>query len=565
MSVDSWTDVGFDHENDAASMSTGIVVDAHEDDVISLSSDFDSSIIIDTSQTPQATLRRAGSGISRGYKADAIPRIISKTSNANTNTNTNPFVEHLDEKCAHSNTDSKRSLRHSLIKRDPVCSASMDFSRQRDEYIEVIRRPSSKDEAGSCIVSKTAVDDLITELMDAGNSLATLGRDKRWKRVQDIFDRLENEGNAVRCPAPNSSSRRYTYKPRHYRFVGPPHEMVRYSVKPNGTYRRKSSTNATHYYHGHGHAVHRRHNGRWKVWYELSSEPPLHIQRLQGITPLRGSLRAPPGSAPLRGGARKAFSPGVATICGAGSSQFNVSSTQQAVAENAVELFFGRTVAVSHASIAGKIHDTETESLRRSKGDDYGPRRNEPLVVAPGTSGKMKRRCHVAIEGTDAYCDRVEISARLPSAPKVWIVLGIFDGCRDGHTETPISLTNCDVASRNGAVHCIALRFRAASWHNRPMLRVGAYGYEIDDDDAAVKKKKSVAASISHDSTAFEDGVEYILHRWTRHEDGSDALRRRYAFKGNSLGMRWDGWEDRDSRAARRRNFRYDVKEALSY
>ena len=521
MSVDSWTDVGFDHENDAASMSTGIIVDTHEEcDVISLSSNFDSSIIIDTSQTPQATLRRAGSGITGDNKADVIPRIISKTSNSYNN----PFVEHLDEKYTHnarSTTDSKRSIKHSLIKRDPVCAASMDFPRQKDEYIEVVKRPSSKDEAGSCVVSKTAVDDLLTELMDAGNSSATLGRDKRWKRVHDLFDRLENEGNAVRCPAPNSSSRRYTYKPRHYRFEGPPHEIIRYSVKPNGTYRRKSSNNHEMNRNciPHAHAVHHRQNGRWKVWYELSSEPPLHIQRLEGITPLRGSLRSPPGSAPLRGGARNAFSPGVATICGAGSSQFHVSSAQQAVAENAVELFFSRTVAVSHASIAGKIHDTQLESL---------PRSNAPLSVAPGTSRRMKRHCHVAIEGTDAYCDRVEISARLPSAPKAWIVIGIFDGCqgnfdgcRDGHTETLISLTNCDAASRNGAVHCIALRFQAVSWHNRPMLRVGAYGHEIDEAMTPHPRKRSLSQPVSatilqHSRTA--SSTYCIVRRGTRTE-----------------------------------------------
>lgn len=281
--------------------------------------------------------------------------------------------------------------------------------------------------------------------------------------------------------------------------------------------------------------------------YEISSEPPLDVQRL-GLTPLSGSLRTPPGTALFEGCARRAFSPGVASSCGAASTQSFGLSAQRTVAENTIELFFGRRVAVSHASIAGKIHDTELNFLRHTKANNYGSRFNKPHVVAPGTGKRFKKHCHVA---------RVEISARLAADPKQWLVLGTYDGCQNGHNERLISLANCVAAARDGAVRCIAPRFRAISWHNKPMIRVGAYGHETDNNS------KKVRTSTSHNSAAFEDGVEYVLHRSTRRNDGSDAARRRYAFKGKSVKDSW-GWEEHGSRAARRRNFRADVKEALS-
>jgi hypothetical protein len=221
----------------------------------------------------------------------------------------------------------------------------------------------------------------------------------------------------------------------------------------------------------------------------------------------------------------------------------NVCAAQRAVAEEAIDLVFGRSVSVTYASLAGKIHDTALEVCRD---DELGMKTSR-------YNRRATRRKHMALERTEAYCDRVEISARLSSNPREWVSLGVFEGCRDGHTEKPIFLGDCGTG---GAVHCIALRFRAVSWHNRPYLRVGAYGF----DDRAKKKSQKIVHKGEADLQA---GVEYVLHYSKNRDDGNDGFRRKYGVK-QGKSYRWSFQEPKDNKARKRSQLKSAIDDALT-
>lgn len=444
----------------------------------------------------------------------------------------------------------KKALKHSLVKRCcPWEYGSPASGWRSDDCIEVTRR--GKDEYGLC--PKTPIDDMLPELLT--NWCATLGRANRWKDVKGLFDQLEQEGTAVRVTVPVDERDMYMRFTKG-RYCEPPSDSTRYVVKSNDTYKDTSRR------YGHIYAMKNRwsgqevycwQRGRWRVWYELTSEPPAEIEE----APLRATLHAPPGTSTLDGRARRAFSPGVALTCGAASTTSHVVSAERAVVERAVDLVFGLPVSVTHASIAGKIHKTRSETLFMSKAEDYPPRYYNSTIVVPDDVQRKQKWCNIAVEGTDAYCDRVEISARLVGSPRTWIVLGTFAGCKDGHTEKAIYLGDCHAASGTGAVLCIALRFRAVSWHNKPLLRVGAYGH----DDKPLTNDKAREKVFPSDDTGFEDGVEYTLYCAKHRHDGNDALFRQYA-KKEGRSCHKEDWPRR-SKEMKRAKQRADIKDAL--
>lgn len=292
---------------------------------------------------------------------------------------------------------------------------------------------------------------------------------------------------------------------------------------------------------------------RWAVLYEINS--PSNIA--EEHQPLRATLRATPGTSALL--SRRAFSPGVAGACGSLSQ--GVRAAQNAVVNEAVDLVFGRPVLVTYASIAGKIHDTTYERVQLAKAQDYKPRYyNSEIVIPEENDSRAKRtRIHVAVEGTEAYCDRVEISARLTLNPRVWVSLGVFAGCRDGHTENTIYLGDCPAAQKHsGAISCIALRFRALSWHNKPMLRVGAYGVESE-----VSKNQRKAVAVSNGDAIFENGVQYTLHRHSNREDGRDSIWRRYAIKEGPSDHCWN-YGDKNLKSKRRTAIKSAIRDAVN-
>ena len=437
----------------------------------------------------------------------------------------------------------KKALKHSLVKRISRHHGFLTYTQQNyfapvatyyDDYIEVVRR--GKGEDGLSL--KTPIDDLLPELLTCNGGV--LGRAQRWADAKQLLECLENEGNAVRIA---------DHRQDHARYSGLPQDSVRFVVKANGSFNTTVQNKAKASIWNPYTSVLRWQCGRWRVWYELTSEPPSEIKQ----PPLRAVLRASPGNGRLDGSARRAFSPGVAGTCGAASTLSSLPATEKAVVNKEVDLIFGRPVAVTHASIAGKIHATKIETMDAEEDKDclgwYQQGRWHQL--------HRKKNFHVALDGTEAYCTRVEISARLTANPKIWVTLGTFDGCRDGHTEKAIFLGDCHAASGNNSeVHCIALRFRAMSWHKQPLLRVGAYGHHVDDQKTKDNRNKSILSD--NDACAgFEDGVEYIVYSSEHRDDGTDAVRRRYAIKE---GKYFKYHDPRRSQERKRSQIRADIK-----
>jgi len=432
----------------------------------------------------------------------------------------------------------KKALKHSLVKR-----ISRDHGRvgcgvaAYDDYIEVVRR--GKGEHGSSF--KTPIDDLLPELLTCSGGV--LGHAQRWADAKQLLECLENEGTAVRIATRSYHNGRYS---------GLPQDSVHFVVKANGSFNTRVQNKAKASIWNSYTSVLRWQCGRWSVWYELTSEPPLEIKH----SPLRAVLRAPPGNGRLDGSARRAFSPGVAGACGAASTLSSLPATEKAVVNREVDLIFGHPVAVTHASIAGKIHATKFETMDAEEDKDcigwYQQGRWHQHRESKGF--------HVALDGTEAYCTRVEISARLTANPKIWVTLGTFDGCRDGHTEKAIFLGDCHAASGNNSeVHCIALRFRAVSWHKQPLLRVGAYGHNVDDQQRKDTRKKSILSD-NDGCAGFEDGVEYIVYSSEHRDDGTDAVRRRYAIKE---GKYFKYHDPRQSQERKRSHIRADIKDGF--
>eukprot|EP00568_Trieres_chinensis_P010294 CAMPEP_0183295960 /NCGR_PEP_ID=MMETSP0160_2-20130417/3714_1 /TAXON_ID=2839 ORGANISM="Odontella Sinensis, Strain Grunow 1884" /NCGR_SAMPLE_ID=MMETSP0160_2 /ASSEMBLY_ACC=CAM_ASM_000250 /LENGTH=549 /DNA_ID=CAMNT_0025457511 /DNA_START=31 /DNA_END=1680 /DNA_ORIENTATION=- len=538
---DSWAVVS--DESDA-SISTGVVV-ASADDVVSISTEDQEQSQGEPPAPPSVPQDIAIKGKSEENGSSSLTDDGSSDSDALADTDIPSEGCDIDAPVDRYARAGKRSLKHSLVKRWPQTSMYLDWPRHTDEYIEVVSRTKK----GFGLVSKTVLDDNLPELIR--RSTATLGCAGRWKSVIDLLDSLEADGKAIR-QALNEPTR--FINPRFHQCESMPHEKIKYSVKSNGTINQSTRQKKT----GEFNQIIMRHcneSSKWKVWYGLSLEqPPV------GDLPLHGSLRAPAGMAPLRGGARKAFTPGVAPSCGAAATHLHVASAKRAVVGGTVDLVFGRNVAVTHASLAGKIHDTSLEALRVSKFHSRGWDLDvddsfKPLLA----EGALCRLCLVGIEGTDAYCTRVQISARISLGPtRRWVDLGVFDACKDGHNEVAIPLGGCVAASPDGAVRCVALRFRAVSWRNKPLLRVGAYGQDLDCE---VQGKKGKQPKHSEGS-GFDDGVEYILHRAAKHQCDL-GHQRRYALKGRSCKI--DAYDDHTPRAARRSQLRKDIKEEQSF
>lgn len=450
------------------------------------------------------------------------------------------------EHCITRGRGGKKSLKHSLVKRCPTTPYRMEMI---DDRVEVTNRPST-DKDG--MRPKTAVDDVLPELLVMSVGEASLGRLKRWEEVVELFRHLEENGDAVRVAIP--SSRGCNDRGR---YSDPPLDSDSYVVRANGFVPSSQFQHPRHQYRSsnsswRGEKVYHWHRKRWAVLYEINSPSDIAEEH----KPLRATLRATPGTTSLL--SRRAFSPGVAGACGSLSQ--GVRAAQNAVVNEAVDLVFGRPVLVTYASIAGKIHDTTHERVQLTKAQEYKPRYYNSEIVIPDENGSRAKRAriHVAVEGTEAYCDRVEISARLTLNPRVWVSLGVFAGCRDGHTEQAIYLGDCPAAQKHSeAVSCIALRFRALSWHNKPMLRVGAYGVE---SEACKNQRKTVA--VSNGDAIFENGVQYTLHRYKNREDGRDSTWRRYAIKGPSENC-WN-YGDKNLKSKRRTAIKSEIRDAVN-
>lgn len=427
----------------------------------------------------------------------------------------------------------KRACKHSLVRRaesmyafDSIgCQCSWYYG----DFIEVVSRPLNENGR----VPKTALDDVLPELVDDSTG-ATLGRSKRWAYIKTLLDQLEKDGIATCITGGKHISGMPHGMCRYGRYSSAPHELVHIVVKPNGSYDPRTRIGRYDRKTFDGSTVYHKHRGNYQVFYALNVERPPGVN----APPIRGSLRSLQSD---DHGSRRAYTPGVATCCGASRSATRISAVQNAFAPKTVDLVFGRKVSVAFASIAGKIHNTTLETYEETTKSRHYP------------SGKIKRWRHVALEGTDSYCTRIEISARLALNPRIWVRLGSFDACQDGHTEIPIYLGDCDAALTDGTVECLSLRFRALSWHRRPLLRVGAYGRDENASSFTAKDKGAVG-----------DGVEYVLHQsLVRETDQDISFQRKYGIKcGRSYGD--GGWTSpKHKKAHKRSELRASMKEAL--
>ena len=459
----------------------------------------------------------------------------------------------------------RHRARHSstLVRR---CGGSISSN----DEIEVLRRGFVEGGLRPC----TPLDRLVPELLR--RPTATLGRRQRWVHLAELLERLEREGLCWRTkPAERAFERG--------RDGRGPLDIVRYAVKADEWLRADVAADAhldaararRRSRHGGGSRVYRvGKGGKCLLWYELACKLPLFQAtrvaaaaaaagtRKQQPVPLRGVLKAPPKLAPLTKKQRRAFAPGVAARCGAATTACDARLARSAVVRGAVELDFGRRVLVTHASIAGQIHETHSRAVVHDRDGLVVPR---SAGASPGW---------VAIEGTEAYVTRFELSARLAANCGEWTCIGEFTGCCDnGRDECAVALDACAAAMTRkdgvSGLECTALRFRAVHFHGAsPMLRVGAYGLEALSDATNKKKAQTLADATDHDGGGDETVVvEYLLrllpkprHDRDGTDDGSVRLRRTWAVKGRREHGFSPYYSTKETKAVKRKTFRRQLR-----
>lgn len=354
------------------------------------------------------------------------------------------------------------------------------------------------------VVATTEIDDMMPELLMF--SEATLDRGQRWVKVRAKLDELVEQGVATQLGEWTSTASEV---------------VTRYAIQASGHAKmsRKPMSAAA----DRRRRVMRRVKGKLVQWYTLGGEPPALVvaaRAKQGdacFQPLRGALRAPPKRTALTRKERRAFAPSVAAATGASSTIRDVRAAVNGVALGAVELDFGMPVFVTFVVLSGKIHDT-VEISDDEDDDDVKPTpqfRNGVLL----NKRPVKIR-HAALEGTDAYCSSVNLSARVGND---WVNLGEVPGpVRGGHTEVAVPIGD---TLRGGVagILCTALRFKPVSWHRAPALRVGAFG----EPAQSRQNRKGKAKADDDDDVIYEvitpreqgdddRGRASILHRYAR-------------------------------------------------
>lgn len=137
----------------------------------------------------------------------------------------------------------KRAFKHSLVHRYERMygmEAMMGFycSHFVDDLIEVVSRPRNENDGRYL---KTALDDVFPELLS--ESVATLGRSKRWEHIKVILEQLEKDEAItwIRESVGNQPSGMGSWSFRNGRYDYPPHQTLHFCVKPNGSFQSRTS------------------------------------------------------------------------------------------------------------------------------------------------------------------------------------------------------------------------------------------------------------------------------------------------------------------------------------
>lgn len=364
------------------------------------------------------------------------------------------------------------------------------------------------------VVATTDIDEMMPELLMF--SEATLDRGQRWVSVRAKLDELVERGVATQLGEWTSTSSEV---------------VTRYAIQASGHAKlgRKPVTRAAE----RRRQVLRYVKGKLVLWYTLGGDPPALVVAARAkhgdafFQPLRGALRAPPKRGPLTRKERRAFAPSVAAATGATSQIVDVRAAANGVALGAVELDFGKPVFVTVVVLSGKIHDTVDVTDDEDDSDDVKP-------TPRFRNGVLLNKRHVktrfaALEGTDAFCARVNISARVGND---WVGLGEVPGPTSGHTEMAVPIGD---TWRNGVtgIFCTALRFKPVAWQRAPALRVGAFGEQsrlnrkgkaqADDDDDVIYE-----VTVPKEQGDDDRGRASILHRYSRRPNYSSRYRYDY-------------------------------------
>ena len=436
----------------------------------------------------------------------------------------------------------KALVKGGLVERYPSWCSEED-----GDGIEVKCRPERDG-----LVATTAVDDLVPELLGSQRrNAATLNKRQRWSKVWDLLEALVAEGTATVVQVPEPLRRgNYTCAPQ---------TVYRYAVKATSFLpRMESSTQKStkdRQRQSRERTVYRYVKQQLIPWYEMTTDVPQVILAARDkhtesnekppFDALTGILRAPPKRRPLTKKERRAFAPSVSK------SVPNVRAALNGVVDRAVELYFGRRVFVTYVAISGKIHDTVQVDAEDE--DDDKPRRYRDGQVV---GEQQKRKVWLGLDGTDAYCLRISIEARLSAD---WLPLGEYVGPASGRDEILHSLADSVHATlRDGVfgVYCTGLRFRGIEYHRSPALRVGAFGADLNP------RRSTMSTSFTTKEDDDDDIVVYQLSTAKQDQDEERAtLLKKFALKPRrTSGAYWD--YPKCPRMAKRKLFAKEITDA---
>lgn len=457
--------------------------------------------------------------------------------------------------------ESGRRWRKQLVKGGLVKRWIYENIRQEPNSLTVLRPKRDG------LMAMTAIDEQLPELLTRES--ATLNKKKRWEAVRELFHELELAGIATPALA---------VKPPYGRGdMSPPLECERFIVQAtkwvalqSNKVRHRLEVLAAR------DAVVSRYDKQGVVpWYALDSQMPAKVTAERNkrhgtqrcyFDPMRGSLRAPSRRGALSKREARAFTPGVAIASGAPAMTNNVRAAANGVVNYSVELAFGRAVFLTFVSVAGKIHDTEQVEVDQEK-DSKLRYRNKQIV---STRKRYTSYCWVAIQGTDAYVERVELFVRLASTG-AWLGLGEHQASSNGRDEVAISLASAGCATLRSdgifGIECTAVRFRALSWYRSPALRVGAYGKYLCADRGHLRP--TLSPKVEND----DEAVIYDLYSTTflRDDDGMSQrlvrtrLLRTHAHKPRrTRGSYRFHRDERRDRPSKRNTFARQIKDATA-